>query len=199
MPAHARLFAENYRVSQLADFPRWMIQQIRMHEVSTMRIHVAGDFYDTSYVLKWLQIVQTCPSTKFFAYTRSWQPDSGVSYDALERLAAQPNVQLWWSADLDTGKPLHSHVAKVAYMMTSDVDIPRYKVDLLFRVDPASPMKQLLGTKVCPAENGVATTPKMTCTACQLCCVKTPKTEQKTPVYSITRERSVSLRTAALT
>lgn len=179
MSSHARLYAENYRVSQLVNFPRWMHSEIRRLNAQTVRIHVSGDFYSTNYVLKWTKIVQSLPSVRFFGYTRSWRTPDKVSYASLEAFAALPNVSMWWSADKDTGRPLRSKHARTAYMMTDDQDIPNYAVDLLFRVEHETVMKQVLGTQVCPVENGVSLTIPLTCNKCAIC-LKKPKLTQIT-------------------
>lgn len=181
MSSHARLYAENHRVSQLVGFPRWMRSEIKRLNAQTVRIHVSGDFYSTEYVLKWTKIVQALPSVKFFGYTRSWYKPDEVSYESLDSLAALPNMSLWWSADKDTGKPIQSQHARVAYMMTDDRDIPGYAVDLLFRVNHETIMKQVLGTQVCPVENGVSLTTPLTCNRCRICFDKSQLTQLTTP------------------
>lgn len=61
------------------------------------RIHVSGDFYSPVYIEQWIELCQSRPDVKFWAYTRSWR--SPRLLPSLARLRALPNVQLFASTD----------------------------------------------------------------------------------------------------
>ena len=78
-----------------------------------VRVHAAGDF-DTVEYIAWIHTVALeHPATLFWAYTRSWRVPSLV--DALERLRALPNFQLFASVD-QTIAEMPPHGWRVAYM-----------------------------------------------------------------------------------
>lgn len=43
---------------------------LRKQKQLVIRIHDSGDFYDLSYIKKWLKIIQANPTVKFYAYTK---------------------------------------------------------------------------------------------------------------------------------
>jgi len=47
------------------------VKQIRNKNVKHVRIHPLGDFYSQEYLEKWLEIIESCPDTRFLAYTRN--------------------------------------------------------------------------------------------------------------------------------
>mgnify|MGYP003627066837 FL=1 len=157
--------AANYEESMSEDFVQRMNTDIRRNFVSVVRVHVGGDFYSVEYVNKWLAIARANPASQLYAYTRSWRDP--VVRKALLRLAREPNFQLWWSCDMDTGKPPVSMFVQSAYLSIKDSDVPRYKVDLVFRSSQTTVMKYTpRGELVCPYDNGVT---KTTCSQCKLC------------------------------
>jgi hypothetical protein len=58
-----------------------------------------------------------------------------------------------------------------AYMSVSDDDVPRYKVDIVFRAGSRKvPMKKdKAGNRVCPYEQGIKRQVKITCASCGIC------------------------------
>lgn len=154
----------NYKQSLRKDFAALMCGWIRAMFVRVVRVHASGEFYSEEYVRKWIEIVKRNPRITFYAYTRSWSdPDI---YKALKELAKLPNFIMWWSCDRATGAPPRNRGIRRAYLAISDDDIPRFKVDLVFRNNTRTTMKWMEGALVCPAENGVTNT---TCSLCQLC------------------------------
>jgi hypothetical protein len=158
--AHER----NYKESLRKDFVATMSRDLREKFVRIMRIHAGGEFYSAAYVRKWIAIAERNPSVLFFAYTRSWA-DSEV-LPSLRELSRMPNVVLWWSCDRASKAPPRVKGIRRAYLMSSDDDIPRYHVDLVFRNKRKTTLKWVDDAIVCPAENGVTST---TCSQCQLC------------------------------
>lgn len=74
-----------------------VVDQITRKSIKVVRIHSNGDFYSGPYALAWRAIAKACPSTVFFAYTRSWRVASILP--SLEALRALPNVRLLASVD----------------------------------------------------------------------------------------------------
>jgi hypothetical protein len=142
-----------------------MCGEVRRTFARVVRLHVGGDFYSADYVRKWVQIVRRCPDVVFYAYSRSWRKPL-IARD-LRRLSREPNMFLWLSADHDTGRPPRWRSARIAWMATSDDDLPPYSVDLVFRVQRSTEMLEMAGRPVCPHENGVL--PKPTCSTCRIC------------------------------
>jgi hypothetical protein len=158
----------NWEASRQSFFAERMIREIRTRRVHVVRIHAAGDFYDARYIRCWAQVARNCFKTTFYAYTRSWQL-SGLLAE-LERLAALPNVRLWYSADRDTGMPTGMpEGVRVAWLQEeADEPVPD-GVDLIFRVHRLRrrPAKRIGLTLVCPVEQGSGG--NTTCTSCRVC------------------------------
>ena len=86
-----------------------------MPDAKSFRIHVSGDFDSAAYIDKWTQIVERCPDTKFWAYTRSWRiPELLPSLNQLRDL---PNMQLFASTDPTIPEPPPLNW-RVAYLET---------------------------------------------------------------------------------
>jgi hypothetical protein len=68
-----------------------------------VRIHVAGDFDSAAYIERWIEIAESKPEVKFWAYTRSWRVAKLLHW--LKKLQALPNVQLFASMDTGTLTP----------------------------------------------------------------------------------------------
>lgn len=169
MPSVRDSHIRNYRFSQLPEFAAWMLASLKLNFVRVMRVHVSGDFYDVEYVRKWLHIVQRSPDCLFFAYTRSWREEEMLP--ELVQLGGQPNFQLWWSIDRDTGPAPLIRGVRRAYMAIDDTDAlcAPDDCDLVFRDQTATVMKRANGVQVCPVENGVELKVKLTCSHCGIC------------------------------
>ena len=74
---HTRLQRKrNLRISISNQFVDRAIQELkRMKTIDTVRIHEAGDFYNQSYLDKWIVIAKAIPKLIFFAYTKSYSLD----------------------------------------------------------------------------------------------------------------------------
>src|SRR5262245_47254846 len=44
-------------------FAQRMIREVHRRWCRVVRIHIAGDFYDSDYASKWVEIVRRCPDT----------------------------------------------------------------------------------------------------------------------------------------
>lgn len=121
-----------------ARFIESMLSQIPLN-LPAFRIHVGGDFYSAFYVKAWIAICRRRPSTRFWAYTRSWV-DPRIC-DALHGLNALPHVQIFASTD-------------------STMDLPSGDWRIAF-VDSDSRAKGL----VCPEQQNKAAS----CMACGYC------------------------------
>ena len=158
--------ARNYKLSKSKYFAEAMICEIQAMRHPIIRIHVAGDFYNQSYIQKWIRIVKECPHATFFAYTRSWRRPELLPL--LLRLGSLPNMRLWLSADRLGGEPPRLGLP-IAYMSIDDNDIPPWPVNLVFRAQRKTQQKFMNGYLVCPVEQGVNRQTHITCTKCRLC------------------------------
>lgn len=152
-PSNRERLHQNLTASTERGFVRRMVREIGRRWCQVVRIHVAGDFYSAEYIARWTAIAQACPDTTFYAYTRSWRVAEMVP--ALETLAQQGNVRLWYSADDDTGNPPEVPAGvRVAYLMQDAGHVEN--VDLVFRTYRLrqQPRKRIGLALVCPVENG---------------------------------------------
>ena len=83
------------------------------------RLHVMGDFYSTSYICKWLEIVDYFggigSNIQFWGFTRSWRNGNFKLW--LERLRDRQNVSLLASID-PTVKKLPAKGWRIAWIET---------------------------------------------------------------------------------
>jgi hypothetical protein len=160
----------NWQASRESFFAERMIREIQRRQAQVVRIHSSGDFYDLAYIRKWAQIIRSCPTTRFYAYTRSWRL-SGLR-DAIEHhLAGPPNLQLWYSCDKDTGLPGTIPMGvRLAWLQEDAADKVASVANLIFRVHKLrkTPVKRIGLTLVCPPENGM-TGDRTDCGKCGIC------------------------------
>lgn len=160
----------NYLLSLTDFFVGFILGCLMLFRITIVRIHAAGDFYNSEYVEKWIRIATHRPDIKFYAYTRSWRERDGVASEsmlqAITKLASLPNVQVWLSCDIDTGEPPRIPHTLRCYLQDNDDDVPDYDVDLFFRDKRKTIVKKVKNKIVCPVENGAT---KTTCSACKLC------------------------------
>lgn len=170
------LYRRNWDATYEDDFADRMRAELIATKAAVCRIHTVGDFFEAeaplppdAYVNLIREIVVTSPRVYFYAYTRSWTHEP--LRVALRRLSAEPNFQLWLSTDKTMKAPPKWKHVKRAYMSCSDDDVPRYKVDLVFRAgSKATPMKKdAAGNLVCPYEQGVKRKVSITCSTCGIC------------------------------
>jgi hypothetical protein len=161
-------------LSRRRDFVRRVRAHLIAHGVRVVRVHTGGDFYSVRYARKWLAIMRRSPRIRFYFYTRSWRVPSIKT--VIDQMAALPNCQSWFSCDRDTGMPTSvPPQVRLAWLMTAPTDLPPHGTDLVFRIrrlrrrpEPVS------GPCVCPAEDGVVRTRRVTCERCGLCWRPTP-------------------------
>lgn len=167
MPSVVSLHRANLDFSLTKEFSSWMLGEVRRLNVTVMRVHVAGDFYDLEYLHKWHTIAAATPKTTYFAYSRSWRAQEMLP--DLIQLGQLPNFKLWWSIDRETGPAPIARNIRRAYMAINDVDASCAPddCDLVFRDDASTVMKKANGIQVCPVENGLDT--PITCTSCGIC------------------------------
>ncbi len=162
---------EQHLDAALADSFEYRIdKEIRRRRVSTLRIHVAGDFFSPQYTRKWVRIAQRCTTTIFYSYTRSWRVAEIVP--VLAELAALPNVRLWYSADRETGMPGERPPGvEVAYLQTEPGEEIPEGVGVVFRVRHLrNERRWRIGLAVvCPTETGLPHAKEHTCTSCARC------------------------------
>jgi len=140
----------------------------KVKDGDVLRLHVAGDFFDSVYVYAWMRLMTNNPNIQFFAYTRSWRMPEMVA--SLHALAALPNMTLLLSVDRDTGYPNEDdwYGFRTAFMMVTDddADLVRPDTHVVFRDNRFAILKQVNGNLVCPTENGIT---KTTCEKCKWC------------------------------
>jgi hypothetical protein len=149
-------------------FAEWMISRLRELEASLVRVHVAGDFFNSLYAGAWVRVFRALPKTKFYYYTRSWRnPEIRASLEQSSRR----NVRAWYSCDAETGRPSRPRKGvRLAYMLTGSEEAPAFDADLVFRDKswrPGERVKRVGGRLVCPAEQ--APLSGATCDKCRIC------------------------------
>lgn len=170
LPAVRQAHARRLTASQTNEFVPALVHEIRQNCVNVVRVHVEGDFHTAGYIRQWGAIARRCPKTVFFAYTRSWRVKRLVP--GLKDLAALANFRIWWSTDAETGRPNVQELsgAGVAWMATTDRDLPPWPVDLVFRDQARVPMKFTPdGAWVCVYDQGVKRQLRITCSHCAAC------------------------------
>lgn len=73
-----RAYEERLKVTQSSSFVDLMVAEINLKLTQAtsrqhnclIRIHDSGDFYDMSYIAKWLIIMEKMPACNFYAYTK---------------------------------------------------------------------------------------------------------------------------------
>lgn len=181
-PSAAKRYKINLRLSRRRGFVRRIRAFIVANHIRILRIHAGGEFWSRRYTRKWLAIIRRSPKVRFYSYTRSWRVP--VIRQVLDEMAAEPNLQLWYSADRDTGLPeVVPKRVRVAWLMTTADDRPPRPVDLIFRVQSLRRTQLAIvdDTPVCPAEDGFRRKHPMTCDQCRTCwrppaCVSAPRT-----------------------
>jgi hypothetical protein len=166
-PQAIRLYQRNLELSQRKGFVRRVRAFLISQGIRVVRIHTGGEFYSQKYLKKWIRIITRSPRVRFFTYTRVWRIPA--VHDALLLLAKLPNLQLWYSADRDTGFPesIPSRV-RIAWLMTTPDDEPPAGIDLVFRAQSLRkvPLTTINEVPVCPAESGLEA---VTCDRCRIC------------------------------
>lgn len=121
------------------------------------------------YIKRWQRIVQGCPDTVFYFYTRSWSVPRLLPH--IKKLAAEPNVFAWFSSDASMPVPPKIRGIRRAYMSMNDEDHPRYAADLVFRVKHGTPVKRMgkHNCLVCTLEQGIERKVDITCESCKIC------------------------------
>jgi hypothetical protein len=169
-PSAAKRYESNLRMSRRRSFVRRIRAFLIANHVRVLRIHAGGEFHSRRYARKWLTIIRRSPKVKFFTYTRSWRVLT--IREVLEEMAAESNMQLWFSCDRDTGLPDEvPERVRLAWLMTVANDLPPRAVDLLFRVQALrrTPLAMIDGIPVCPAEDGHKRRHVVTCDQCRTC------------------------------
>lgn len=154
-------------------FREWMRPKLKaLSDGTVVRLHVSGDFFDSTYVRSWQTLVSEFQNLTFYYYTRSWRIE-WMQYD-LAMLSVMPNVSAWYSADKDMLDVMPTRLPegiRIAYMQIAPDDIPTRPVDLIFRDYPLRKVtqKQVDGKLVCPHEQGLETSSSITCENCKIC------------------------------
>ena len=166
MPPATRRYAGNLRQSRLHDFAEQLINEIRRKGVVVCRFHVSGDFYSPDYASKCLEVMRACPRVQFYFYTRSWRVVAIAPL--LWEMAQQPNCQVWFSVDEETGLPAWTpHGVRLAYMQTSEY--VSEQADLIFRLRRLRRQSRIELPMVCPEETPTGHAQGVNCGSCGHC------------------------------
>ena len=168
-PAVDRKYKRNLIAAKSNHFISRIINELRSinEEEYDFRIHISGDFYSVPYIRKWITIASARPSTRFYAFTRSWR--SSRLWPAIQELAKLPNVCISLSYDDETGEPPDASF-KWAYMATDDDTKKSVRPnDVVFRTGKLKHkiVHRIGGCRVCPLERGIKI--PLTCKSCRIC------------------------------
>lgn len=160
-------YDRNWVLAERDDFAEILAKRLQHSRTAVLRWHVSGDVYNAIYATKILQVTRKSPQVQAYLYTRSWR-DPAVAA-VLSEIAREPNIEVWYSCDRETGIPQPPPRARTAYMLSSPDDTPQTPVDLVFRTDHLrhTVQKYVAGSLVCPVENGVSKA--VQCTTCRIC------------------------------
>jgi hypothetical protein len=173
-PRNRQRNVRNLAASQQPDFVERVVGQLSQRDARLARLHSSGDFYAPEYVRRWVEIAARLPGVTFWGYTRSWRLPPLLS--ELERLAELPNVELWFSCDLETGLPPLVQRVRACWLQVGDEMPPRPRagqapVELVFRTRRAgrTAQKRIGLTLVCPTYSGMMKGSDTTCERCGVC------------------------------
>lgn len=158
-----------YEQSKRDDFVPRMVDEVYRKGVLLMRWHCSGDFYSPGYTRKVFEVVERSPHAAFWVYTRSWRVPA--IRPLLADLAGLPNMQLWLSADAETGMPGDVPAgARVAWMRTR-AEENAGGAELVFLDHPLRKQPLPLATleRVCPVETPAGKQQGTTCATCGYC------------------------------
>ena len=77
-PAVRAAYERRLQLTRDPNFASILTLEIRRRQPKYIRIHDSGDFYSPVYLHKWLTIIQACPATVFYTYTKMVQLLKGV-------------------------------------------------------------------------------------------------------------------------
>lgn len=166
-----------YEATLESTFVERAVAELKKSPRKLVRIHESGDFYSAAYVRKWISIVGCLPEIAFWAYTRSWRVRRILQ--ALIELSKLPNMQLFWSTDIETvrvnGTPPYVPGVKVAYWKPEDgAEVPA-GVDIVWK-DRRGTTTPEPGLFACPQGIAKKKLSKETvrCGDCGWCAKRTP-------------------------
>jgi Gene product 88 len=180
---------KTFKISQLPEFSDIMIGAVHTAAVAHFRLHSFGEFYSLKYMEDWIRIIKECDGVTFLAYTRTWRIAEWLP--TLNRLAALPGMNLFFSYDRDTGLPPTIPNVRRAWLAATDNEPPPitpHKQDVIFRGTaelteeiPDNRRRYTLaendgnlgGFFTCPHENGKSKTESTKdCVSCRHCFFK---------------------------
>jgi hypothetical protein len=159
--------AWNYEQSKRKDFSDRMVRELYRKGILVCRWHVSGDVFSPGYARKMIEIMRESPHARFFGYTRSW---SVTTIEPLLReMAGLENMSLFYSADEETGMPLHvPKKVRVAWLKV-DESVEPENVDLLFLDRSVRKLSLPVVAKVCSEETAEGKLRGTTCATCGFC------------------------------
>lgn len=153
--------------SRRKDFVGRLVAEIRSRGILVMRLLVAGDFYDSVYAEKWLDIMRLTPRVRHYFYTRSWRvPDIEA---VLRQMAALESCRAWYSCDRDTGLPAFVPPGvRLAWMQDTEDPAPA-GVHLVFRTRRMFSRPRVDLPMVCPNDTPAGRRAGSNCGSCGEC------------------------------
>ena len=95
MPSVKKAYETNYYYSKQDNFIELIQKEIdsKKKKITHIRIHSSGDFYNKSYLLKWLQIAKNNPRIIFYCYTKSINLFKNTKYNNLNKISTICNIK----------------------------------------------------------------------------------------------------------
>lgn len=128
MPSVQKAYEKNWAATKSDTFVQDMSAEIVKTKAKVIRIHASGDFYSLAYLNKWLAIVQTNPSVRFYAYTKMIPLFRGRPLPANFTVIFSEGGK--WDDQIDTATDRHARVfatmaalrrARYADVTTNDI------------------------------------------------------------------------------
>ena len=153
----------NFTASKRSDFVQRMSREVFGRGVLVVRVHVSGDFYSPAYTRKWIKIVEACPETRFYAYTRSWSVPTIAT--ELKVLSALNNFKMWYSTDKDSGAMVLPEGVREAWLQVDEDE--GGEPALIFRTKKSRRLSLPLSAPTCAQESDPSS--GVNCSNCQVC------------------------------
>jgi hypothetical protein len=160
-------------LSDLRAWARRALRELRFRRPPVVRLHASGDVFSVAYARALLFLMHALPDTRFLLYSRSWRVPRLRPW--LDRMAALPNVSVWFSVDGTTGLPRSwPERVRLAWLALDEVeqapwacadDIRRCHLVFLDQPLRRSGLTTFAGVPVCPQEY----TDNLTCETCRRC------------------------------
>jgi len=110
MSSATKAMARRFEQSKQSDFVPNMVDEIGRRKVNAIRIHDSGDFYNTVYLGKWINIAKQHPDITFFAYTKMVRMFKNLRFELPHNLKIIYSMGGKWDNEIDTVNDCHARV-----------------------------------------------------------------------------------------